>query len=321
MNDDEKTINQPADPESTHSETGVEDSSTASENARRPEPDVQGNGNESSTPGRGATGPRTTAGKRKSSRNALKMGIYSKALLLPGESRAEYEALLNGLLEDYQPKRTIDRVDVVSLARVIWKQRRVQRAENAEIMSTIELKSSEFIRDQIREAWDRSRAGETSGGMLRYKSNPFVVHEAIQILTTFRNLFEKSGFQKNEDPWRLRKLYGLDHDNKTPQGLFSTYQVYEKLATASQTKSQDADPPENLKKEMLGLLDEELQHLKILEMFDWCENDHRSKYRAITALVPSQDANDRFLRCDAHLSRDFDRIVARLERRLGRHRG
>ena len=40
-----------------------------------------------------ATGPRTEVGKGRSSRNAIKHGIFSKAILLKEESRAEFELL------------------------------------------------------------------------------------------------------------------------------------------------------------------------------------------------------------------------------------
>ncbi len=52
---------------------------------------------------RRATGPRTPQGKERSKFNARKHGLFSKAVLLQDEPRAEYDALLNGLMENLQP--------------------------------------------------------------------------------------------------------------------------------------------------------------------------------------------------------------------------
>jgi len=40
-----------------------------------------------------STGPRSDEGKARSSMNALKTGIYSKSLILPGEDTAALDAL------------------------------------------------------------------------------------------------------------------------------------------------------------------------------------------------------------------------------------
>ena len=50
--------------------------------------------NPSERPVQQATGPRTELGKRRSSSNATKHGIFSKAVLINGESRAELQSLL-----------------------------------------------------------------------------------------------------------------------------------------------------------------------------------------------------------------------------------
>ena len=51
-----------------------------------------------------ATGPRTSAGKEKSKRNAVKHGIFSGVVVLKEESRAQYEALLMELWGTLQPE-------------------------------------------------------------------------------------------------------------------------------------------------------------------------------------------------------------------------
>jgi hypothetical protein len=293
-----------------------------SQNIQRPNLKIlRGSEQSSAAISRRATGPRTVAGKKRSSRNALKSGIFSKVLLQRGGSLAEYEALVSGLMKDFHPQGTTEVSLVKDLAWVFWRKRRSLLAENAEIASTIGFKALDSDRAQAIEAWDQSRTGETSGGMLRDASNPFVLRDAAQILMTFRNLFEETGFRKGEDPWRLRKLYGLDHDGSAPSGIFRTYTVYEKIATANQTASQNDSSPDELKKEMIGMLDKEIARLKCLEMMGQFAQENRQDYDALAALIPSQVAMDRFLRYEAHLSREFDRILNRLERVQRMRRG
>ena len=57
---------------------------------------------------RKSTGPRTQRGKDKSKNNALKFGIFSRVAVLPGESQVEFDALLNGLRDHFQPIGTLE---------------------------------------------------------------------------------------------------------------------------------------------------------------------------------------------------------------------
>lgn len=52
--------------------------------------------------GHKATGPRTKPGKERASRNTTKHGVFSKVLLLPGESPAECKRLVEGLREAHR---------------------------------------------------------------------------------------------------------------------------------------------------------------------------------------------------------------------------
>jgi len=63
-----------------------------------------------------STGPRTKRGKEQSKRNSLKHGIFSKALLLEGESQREFDRLLNGLCKALKPVGMLEQVLVERLA-------------------------------------------------------------------------------------------------------------------------------------------------------------------------------------------------------------
>ena len=84
-------------------------------------------------PARNHKGPRTAKEKAIASRNALKHGIFSNAMLLTLDSRADYDSLLSGLREDLKPIGTLEDVLVEKLPVLIWRYRRLINTETAEI--------------------------------------------------------------------------------------------------------------------------------------------------------------------------------------------
>jgi hypothetical protein len=65
--------------------------------------------------------------------NAMKHGILSRYTVLSHESHADYEDLVNSLIEEHQPTGPTEQHLVEELACVIWRKRRVLQAEGATI--------------------------------------------------------------------------------------------------------------------------------------------------------------------------------------------
>lgn len=63
--------------------------------------------------------------------NALQHGVLSKHTVLPGEDRAEYESLLDALVEEYAPDGPTEDHLTEEIAGVIWRKRRLRIAEAA----------------------------------------------------------------------------------------------------------------------------------------------------------------------------------------------
>src|ERR1017187_9667690 len=80
-----------------------------------------------------STGPRSAAGKARSSMNALKSGIYSKSLIIPGENPAHLDTLLDEYFVRYRPAVPEQRDLVDILVRSTWTLRRLGVAE-AQVM-------------------------------------------------------------------------------------------------------------------------------------------------------------------------------------------
>ena len=94
-----------------------------------------------------STGPRTKAGKAASSVNAVQHGILSRHLILPSESRDEFDALLQQLMGEQQPVGTLEQALVERLAVALWCQRRLVAAETAQLqLQQAELTGAELMR-------------------------------------------------------------------------------------------------------------------------------------------------------------------------------
>ena len=76
-----------------------------------------------------STGPRTEEGKAKSSRNAMKGGVYSMATLLETEDADERKSLEEGMIASLNPLNAHETELVNLLVDIEWRLRRVSRQE------------------------------------------------------------------------------------------------------------------------------------------------------------------------------------------------
>jgi hypothetical protein len=93
--------------------------------------------------GKKSRGPRTERGKAVSSMNAVKHGVLARKFFpyglfaresvlrnnLSGESKVEFQALLDALDEVFNPADTFERMLVEKMAGALWRQRRLRRHE------------------------------------------------------------------------------------------------------------------------------------------------------------------------------------------------
>jgi hypothetical protein len=78
---------------------------------------------------RRSTGPRTAAGKRKVSRNAVVHGLTARSALIHGDDEEEFERLARRTFDELQPDGVVQEQLVAEIVNHTWKLRRVPRAE------------------------------------------------------------------------------------------------------------------------------------------------------------------------------------------------
>lgn len=120
------------------------------------------------------TGPKTDAGKERSSQNALKHGLFSRQVVLPHESQEEYDAMLAELADHYRPVGIQEATIVREVADNHWKLERARRVEQQMMESRVtsdadlaawifsddykQLERITRIQDRLERAWYRSMA-------------------------------------------------------------------------------------------------------------------------------------------------------------------
>jgi hypothetical protein len=83
---------------------------------------------------RHSTGPRTPAGKQRSSLNALRHGLTAASAVLPSEDPAAFEAHRRRFFDEYQPATPTESQLVIELADTSWRLNRIPLLE-AELFS------------------------------------------------------------------------------------------------------------------------------------------------------------------------------------------
>ncbi len=76
-----------------------------------------------------STGPRSAAGKARSSKNALRHGLTAQALVVPGENAADFESLLEAFRTSLQPADAVEEALVFQIAAGQWRLQRYLRTE------------------------------------------------------------------------------------------------------------------------------------------------------------------------------------------------
>ena len=76
-----------------------------------------------------STGPRTVAGKKRASRNAIKHGLCSPCACLPGECSATYATFCREIEEELQPRTAMQHALLPHIANLMWRINRLPRAQ------------------------------------------------------------------------------------------------------------------------------------------------------------------------------------------------
>jgi hypothetical protein len=267
---------------------------------------------------RKGTGPRTEPGKQRASHNATKHGVFSKVVLLKGESRAEYDGLLTGLWEALQPEGAAEELLVEKLSTIAWRQRRLLLAENAEIRKHTEFVESDQRDREQEEAESIAKRMDifNNDGLIRKTQNPDVLERCLELLAELREQVEKDGFNLEYDKVILEKIYGDRDKKRLQEDFYDSYLVWMATSEVSEEERvrEGYAPAEQCRKNILQEIDEETRCLKRNQKVRTSVQAARTQLEIVSRNVPDAPTLDRLLRYETSLERNFDRTLSQLER-------
>jgi hypothetical protein len=271
----------------------------------------------SSSLARTATGPRTPRGKDRSKRNALKHGIFSKMVLLRGESQSDFDSLLSGLRDDLRPEGTLEEILVDKLASLIWRYRRLLMAEGAEIRKGTDffhLEEAKRLEDE--ELRIVNSEGDDRAGMLPKISNPFILQRCVNLLRTLEFMIEKSGFHPSPDMRILGRVFGEFASSGGRHHVMYFYLQCSKDAELSDEERQKKGRPSTAECRA-NFVKELKRQIDVLETYGETKPEFEAPKKELDAIsrnVPDTPQLDRLLRYEASLERNIDRTLSQLER-------
>ena len=191
-----------------------------------------------------ATGPRTESGKKRSSQNSMKFGIFSKATLLEGESREEYQRLSNGIRESLAPVGAVEELLVEKLVTNMWRNQRMLRAEGAEIQMNSKFLQDGRGRSQLDGVGEIGRWRHTntmsecdpeeSGGLIWNSQHSDALARCIELLVDLRQSIKANGFVEGRDDELLCKIYGDPERPHLRPTLQESYAIWRETANAAE---------------------------------------------------------------------------------------
>src|SRR5713101_7660089 len=99
-----------------------------------------------------STGPRTPEGKAAVSMNSLRHGLRARTVVLPGESREEFNQLCDDLEREWQPQSRTARFFLEQMAVSQWKLTRMEVAEAGIFKETLSAKIQLSLLDRLWQA-------------------------------------------------------------------------------------------------------------------------------------------------------------------------
>jgi hypothetical protein len=188
-----------------------------------------------------STGPRTAAGKRRSSQNARKHGLYSNAnffwdaAIALGEDPRDFERLMKGLVLARQPADTLEMVLVEDIALLVWKKARLDRAEAAVQVRNLQKHDLERRKQFIqvgREISDALHSEVREKGLRTTLDAPGKFEQILSILDILVEMVEKNDFSFNMKEF-LRAVYG-EEPTLRGAGLYNNFWRLSEMKPGSQ---------------------------------------------------------------------------------------
>jgi hypothetical protein len=259
------------------------------------------------------SGPRTVHGKQKSKYNALKHGIFA-GVVLPNESRSQYESLLTDLIDNLSPKGRLEEILVEKLAMLSWRQKRLVEAERAEIQNSADFLEWEEENRQLQNLRGLDPPSPVDEiPLIDQMENPKVLERCLELLGDLKKGLEARGFDEKMDSEMLRKIYGVCRQYKTLGDIYSAWYGTSQVSEEVRQREGYASPAV-CKERVLEEIEEEIARLMEYQEKQKSAMSKRFALARVRLRVPQSPDLDRLLKYETSLDRSFARNLDQLER-------
>lgn len=250
-----------------------------------------------------STGPRTAEGKRRSSRNSTKSGIYSVSPVLEGlESSAEWESFRSSLVACVSPLGQMEEIFAERIALNAWRLRRIIRFETATIAH--ELKKCWEVVERIEESssWKTGVLDAIIHFDQAAESAKFDADEVELILwQAFASSSEEAG------RFELEVAFESYWESQSGEEIWPKAQI--RQAILERAELIHSDLLEFLKKMKSDAKDAQDTYLEEL-----AEAKSKAQQKACMSLVLTEELLERAHRSESHLSRQLRADLHELQR-------
>jgi hypothetical protein len=138
-------------------------------------------------------GPRTEAGKARSSQNALRHGLLADIVVLKDEPREPFQALWDGYVERFGPLDSVEYGMVEEMAATYWRMRRAWAAEHRMLDKAAQSLPGEAAIDRVVAAFSSLADSSGLGLLHRYETRLHMMFQrAFHNLLLLRRLVPES---------------------------------------------------------------------------------------------------------------------------------
>jgi len=247
-----------------------------------------------------STGPKTPRGKAYSRRNALKHGLFVRHITdfeALREDPWEFQALINGLWDQYHPIGKAEEIEVERIALCCWRLKRSWRYENAVNLAA----RRDFVRRELgeEEPYCKERDKEEQAVILQLQSAKKELEETSEVSQELK-----------------QRIFAI---------MPGFEAVWSELEKAAQERVNEPDVTKMFRKLSpqwpswaLAIVSDGIARLEPLSSRRWI-NVIETAVGQIA--IPNTDVVDKILRYEAMTEKSLSRALDRLERLQRRRRG
>lgn len=165
-------------------------------------------------------GPITRAGREISSKNAITHGLYSAQVVLNGESRQDYQHLLDAYLREFHPQGEVESDLIEDMVAAKWRQRRI-RAVETELLNKETLKLEKQLDQEDADYNAIAPVASAYSALSMYSALPFLARAEARLERCYsralKNLLELQRRRKAAQPPSTRPEKENEETNPIPK--------------------------------------------------------------------------------------------------------